>query len=253
MSKSVFITGASSGLGEGMARHFASRGYRLALAARRTDRLATLARELEREAGDVVVIELDVVEFDLIPEALERARQSFDGLDVVVANAGVGPSTPTGRGRMADIRKTIDVNLTAAIATVEAAVELFLKQGHGHVAAVTPVAKLRGLPGQSAYSASKSGLSRYLEAVRLELRGKNIGVTELAPGYIDTDLNRHIKSRPFVVDAVKGTAEMVDTIEKGSASSYIPAWPWTLVAQVLKVLPGAAFPRPSSKPPADSD
>jgi len=238
MSNTIFITGASSGLGEGMARHLARRGHRLALVARRRDRLDRLAAEL-RSAGapTVWVGELDVTQYATIPGVLQHAADDLGGLDVVVVNAGTAGMTVIGKGHFAEARRIIDTNLTGAIATVEAAVELFRKQGRGHVVAISSVAAARGTKGQGAYSASKAGLSRYLESLRVETVGENIKVTELAPGFIDTDLNRHLKSRPFVVSAEKGTAALVDAIEKQVGFRYVPVWPWTLMAQLLKVLP----------------
>ena len=152
-------------------------------------------------------------------------------------------ATIIGRGHLAEARRIIDTNLTGAIATIEAAVERFRKQGHGQVVAISSVAAARGTKGQGAYSASKAGLSRYLESLRVETVGENIQVTELAPGFIDTDLNRHMKNRPFVVSAEKGTAALVDAIEKQVGFRYIPVWPWTMMAQLLKILPAKVVAR----------
>jgi short-subunit dehydrogenase len=124
-----------------------------------------------------------------------------------------------------------------AIATSEAALSLFREQGRGQLVGITSIAALRGMKGQGAYCASKAGFSKYLESARCETLGEPIVVTELAPGFIDTDLNRSLKNRPFVVSAEKGTSYMVDLIEHKSRFSYVPPWPWTLVAQVLKIVP----------------
>ena len=244
MSKNIFITGASSGLGEGMARHLARRGHRLALVARRRDRLDRLAAELRSAGAPVVWVgELDVTDYVAIPDVIRRAANELGGLDVVVVNAGTAATTIIGKGHFAEARRIIDTNLTGAIATVEAAVELFRKQGHGQVVAISSVASARGTKGQGAYSASKAGLSRYLDSLRVETVGENIRVTELAPGFIDTDLNRHMKSRPFVVSAEKGTAALVDAIERQVGFRYVPVWPWTLMAQLLKILPAKVVAR----------
>ncbi len=238
MAKSIFLTGASGGLGEGMARGFARRGYALALTARRTDKLESLAEELRHGGADrVIVRSLDVTDYGSVPRVIDEAAAELGGLDIVVANSGIGGSTPIGRGAFDAARRVVETNLLGAMATVDAAVELFLRQGHGHVVGVTSVAAVRGLPNQGAYSASKSGLSRYLEAVRAEVGGKGIRVTDLAPGFIDTEINRHMPSRPFVVSAEKGTEAMVALIEAGAAFAYVPRMPWTLLAQLLKVLP----------------
>ena len=238
MAKSIFLTGASGGLGEGMARGFARRGYALALTARRTDKLDVLADELRKSGSpNVLVRGLDVTDYESVPRVIGEAADALGGLDVVVANSGIGGATPIGKGAFAAARQVIETNLLGAMATVDAAVELFYRQGRGHVVGVTSVAAVRGLPNQGAYSASKSGLSRYLEAVRAEVAGKGIHVTDLAPGFIDTEINRHMPSRPFVVSAETGTEAMVTLIEAETSFAYVPRMPWTLLAQVLKVLP----------------
>jgi NAD(P)-dependent dehydrogenase (short-subunit alcohol dehydrogenase family) len=238
MPGSVFLTGASGGLGEGMSRAFAKRGYSLALTGRRTEVLEELAADLRKSGSPrVIVLSLDVTDFAAVPRVLADAAQQLGGLDIVVANSGIGGSTPIGRGAFEAARRVIETNLLGAMATVDAAVELFLKQGRGHVVGVTSVAAVRGLPMQGAYSASKSGLSRYLEAVRMEVGDKGIVVTDLAPGFIDTEINRHMPSRPFVVSAEKGTEEMVALIESKVGFAYVPRLTWTPIAQLLKVLP----------------
>ena len=122
----MLITGASSGIGEGLARQFARRGYGLALAARRLDRLEALAPQLlAAGASQVVTIALDVADTDAIEPAVRQAAADLGRLDVIVANAGVGPLTPTGRGKLPQMRETLNVNLVGAIATIEAALPIF--------------------------------------------------------------------------------------------------------------------------------
>jgi len=242
-NRSILITGATRGLGANLARHFAERGYRLALTGRSPDALEAMARELEQSAAQVVVEPLDVAEFDTIEGAIRRCAERLGGLDIVVINAGVAPATPVGQGHSDRIRQVIDVNLTAAVLTAEAAVELFREQGHGQVVGITSIAGVRGMRTQGVYCATKAGFGRYLETVRCETRGQGITVTELAPGYIDTELNRMIKNRPFVVSADKGTRIMADLIERKVRFRYVPPWPWTLVAQALKWMPDSVMAR----------
>lgn len=238
MAKSVFLTGASGGLGEGMARAFARRGYSLALTARRTNRLEILAAELRGSgAPSVVVHGLDVTDLAAVPQVMGEAAAQLGGLDIVIANSGIGGSTPIGSGAFESARGVVVTNLLGAMATVDAAVELFRKQGRGQIVGVTSVAAVRGLATQGAYSASKAGLSRYLEAARAEVDGTGIVVTDLAPGFIDTEINRHMPSRPFVVSAEKGSEAMVRLIERGVSFAYVPRMPWTPIAQILKILP----------------
>jgi short-subunit dehydrogenase len=238
----MLITGASSGIGEGLARQFARRGYGLALAARRLDRLEALAPQLlAAGASQVVTIALDVADTDAIEPAVRQAAADLGRLDVIVANAGVGPLTPTGRGKLPQMRETLNVNLVGAIATIEAALPIFRAQGSGHVVGVTSVAGSKGLPGFGAYSASKAGLHRYLQSLRAELRGTTVVVTELAPGFIDTDINRDKGARPFLIDVDKGAAIMARMIERQVGKRWVPVLPWTIIALLLKILPAAVL------------
>lgn len=236
-AKSVLITGATRGLGENLARQFAARGYRLALTGRKQEDLDRLGTELEGQAAAIVLETLDVANFDSIQAVIDRCAERLQGLDIVIVNAGVAFNAPAGKGHFDLMRQTIDINLTGAIATSEAAIALFRRQGGGQLVGISSVAALRGTRGQGAYCASKAGFSRYLESVRVETLREPIVITDLAPGYIDTDLNRAIPNRPFVVTAEKGTRIMADLIERGVSYRYVPPWPWTLVAQVLKWLP----------------
>jgi hypothetical protein len=248
VARSIFITGASSGIGEGLALEFARRGYAIAVAARRVERLEALATRLRAAgAAAVVPLALDVTDFPAIDAALERASSEFGRLDVVVANAGVGWSLPAGRGRFDQVRQTIDTDLTGAIATIEFALPRLRAQGGGQIVAITSVAGSRGMPSMGAYAAAKAGLHRYVQAVRAEVAHEPITVTELAPGYIDTDMNRSVRSRPFVIPLERGAGMMARMIERGVGHRYVPAWPWTLVAPLLKLLPARLIAPPPRK------
>jgi short-subunit dehydrogenase len=237
MSKSVLITGATRGLGEGLARQFAARGYKLALTGRKLVDLEALRDELQAQSPQVCIRALDVADFDAVPVVVRECAEELDGLDIVIVNAGVAIAAKIGEGLFEQMRATIDVNLTGAIATSEAAVTLFREQGRGQLVGITSIAALRGMRGQSAYCATKAAFSTYLESLRCESAGEPLTVTELAPGYIDTDLNRSLASRPFVISAEKGTRIMADLIEKRVNFRYVPPWPWSLVAQFMKLLP----------------
>jgi NAD(P)-dependent dehydrogenase (short-subunit alcohol dehydrogenase family) len=249
MAKSIFITGASSGLGEAIAVEFARRGYAVAIAARRVERIESLAGRLRKEgAAAVLPVALDVTDFTSVDAALERAAREFGRLDIVVANAGVGYSLPVGRGKFEQVRQTIDTNLTGAIATLEFALPRLRAQGGGQLVAITSVAGSRGMPFMGAYSAAKAGLHRYVQALRAEVKHEPIVVTELAPGYIDTDMNRGVKNRPFVIPLEKGGAILARMIERGVGHRYVPAWPWTIVVPFVKLLPtGVLAPPPRKK------
>lgn len=238
--RTILITGASGGIGASLALEFAKRGYGLALAARRTEKLDAMVPAL-RAAGapQVVTLGLDVADTASIEPAVRQAAAALGRLDIVVANAGIGVLTPTGKGYLPQVQQTLQVNLLGAIATIEAALPIFRAQGGGQVVGVTSVAGAKGMAGFSAYSASKAGLHRYLQSLRAELRGQPVTVTELAPGFIDTEMNRGYGARPFVIPVERGAAIMARMIEDRVGMRWVPVLPWTIVAMLLKVLPAA--------------
>jgi len=244
VSKSAIITGASSGIGRALAVELARRGYALGLAARRADVLAEVAREVLAAGGARAETEpLDVNDTAAVHDAIPRLAARLSDVDLVIANAGVGGSRRAGDERFAIDEGIVKTNLLGAMATVDAAVRLFRARGGGHVVGISSVAGYRGLPGHAAYSASKAGLNAYLEAVRAEVQGDGIRVTVLAPGYVDTPLNRHMKSRPFLVTAEQGAARAADLIERGVRDATVPVFPWNAVAFVMRNLPGSLWDR----------
>jgi len=215
------------------------KGYALALAARSADRLMRVREEIQSRANPpaVAIRPLDVTNYDDVFKAVDEMANELGGLDIVFANAGVGLGERVGRGDFDKARKTIEVNLIGAIATVDAAAAFFLKSGKGHIVGTSSVAAFRGMPRNSAYSASKAGFAVYLETVRVELLKKNIAVTVLYPGYIDTPLNQMLKRRPFLISPEKGAEIIANLIEKKVKSSTVPPFPWNIVGRVMKMLP----------------
>jgi short-subunit dehydrogenase len=243
MSKTAFLTGASSGIGQALAPLLAARGYDLVLAARRADSLEQLKQAIavSQPQRRVEVRALDVTRYDEVQAALAEAAQAFGGLDLVIANAGIGSTGYVGSGHFAGDRAVIETNVLGAMATVDAAVALMRRQNRGRIVVISSVAGLRGLPGSASYSASKAAIAVYADAVRAELHGTPIGVTTLFPGYIDTPINQKMKSRPFVIPVDKGARIVDDLIERGVQSSTVPVYPWNLVGKLLKILPVSAL------------
>jgi NAD(P)-dependent dehydrogenase (short-subunit alcohol dehydrogenase family) len=240
VAKTVFITGASSGIGKALALELAGRGYDLFLTARRLDPLEQVRAEVATRdpARRVEVRQLDVTDDADVAAAIAEAAEQLGRCDIVVANAGVGNSGRVGEGNMERSRLIVETNLIGAIATVDAAVALFRRQGgDGHIVGVGSVAGVRGLPGSGSYSASKAGLAAYLDSVRAETHKEPIKVTTIAPGYIDTPINQNMKSRPFLIDVDKGARITADLIERGVGYATVPRFPWTFVAPLLRVLP----------------
>jgi short-subunit dehydrogenase len=242
-ARSVFITGASSGLGRQMAIEFARRGYRLALTARRLDLLQDLQTELGLPASALFIAELDVTDAAAVTRVLSEARAFLGVLDIVVANAGIGYHGRIGKLAFAKVRDTVNTNVIGFMATVDAAVHCFEAQGYGHLVGISSIAAFRGLPAGGVYGASKAAVTAYLQALRAETYGSRILVTTLSPGFIDTPINRGAKSRPFVIPVEQGGKLLVDLIEKRVECASVPRWPWALVARLIAILPTAVIAR----------
>ena len=249
MPSSIMITGASSGIGKALAFELARKGYSLALTARSVERLEKIRKEIiaAHNPPAVAVRPLDVTHYDDVFKAVDDLALELDGLDIVFANAGIGLGERVGRGDFEKAKATIEVNLIGAIATVDAAAAYFLKKGKGHIVGTSSVAAFRGMPRNSVYSASKAGFAVYLETVRVELLKKNIHVTVLYPGYIDTPLNQMLKRRPFLVSAEKGAAIIANLIEKKVKSSTVPVYPWNIIGRLMKIAPAAMIAEKGSK------
>ena len=243
MTKSIMITGASSGIGKALAFELAKRGNSLGLTARRMEQLETIRDEIQNLYPDVTVEvrSLDVTAYDAVFETVRDLADALNGLDIVIANAGIGLNESIGTGQFETSRKTIEVNLIGAMATVDAAVTYFLEQGTGHIVGVSSVGAFRGMPTDGSYGASKAGLANYLEALRVEVYGKNIDVTVLYPGYIDTPMTESLTSKPFVISAEKAAGIIAGMIEKKVKSSTVPVFPWNLIGRLLKILPAGVI------------
>lgn len=240
MTKTILITGASAGIGRHLALAFARRGYQLALAARRLESLEALKAEIAVAQPDlrVEVAALDVNRLDTVAPVVEDFAARFGGLDIVVANAGIGDGGGfIGKGDFARDAAVIQTNLLGAMATIDAAVRVFRRQQLGQVVAIASVAAARGMPGAAAYCTSKAAIAMYADAARAELHRTPIKVTTLYPGYIDTEMNNRMKSRPFLVTVEDGAEQVAKLIERGVQESTVPRMPWNLVMGLMRRLP----------------
>jgi short-subunit dehydrogenase len=142
-----------------------------------------------------------------------------------------------GRGQFDISRKTIEVNLIGAMATVDAAVSYFLERGSGHIVGTSSVQAFRGMSRNGSYGASKAGLANYLEALRGEVYGENIDVTILYPGFIDTPMTADVPSVPFMISVEKAAVIIARMIEKKVKSRCVPVIPWAIIGRLLRILP----------------
>lgn len=238
--QNILITGASSGLGEGMAREFAAMGRNLALCARRVDRLVELKAELETKHPGVKVLvrPLDVNQHDQVFEVFRAFKQEFGQIDRVIVNAGLGKGQPIGKGRFDANLQTAQTNFIAALAQCEAAVEIFRAQNSGHLVSISSMSAMRGLPRNlTTYAATKAGLAALTEGIRADLLRTPIKVTTIFPGYIETELSSKSAKTPLMVDTASGCRALVAAIEREPAKACVPNWPWTLVGWYMRNAP----------------
>lgn len=241
MRQNILITGASSGLGRGMAREFAKLGRNLALCARRADRLDELRRELEAAHPGIriAVRRLDVTDHEQVFEVFRAFRADLGTLDRVIVNAGIGKGQPIGTGNFFRAnRKTAETNFVAALAQCEAAVEIFRAQNAGHLVTIASMSALRGMRRNlTTYAASKAALATLTEGIRADLLGTPIRVTTIFPGFIRSEMNERVRHTPFIVDTETGCRAIVRAIEKEQVAAYVPRWPWAPLGFLMRRLP----------------
>lgn len=240
----IFITGASSGIGQALAARYARAGYRLALVARRTAEIQAWADAQGLDERRCAVFGADVADVDSIVAAGQACMAQMGLPDVVVANAGISIGMDTGVREDIDVMaRTLAVNNTGLAATFHPFVDAMRQRGSGRLVAVASVAAIRGLPGHGAYCASKAAVVAYAESLRGELRGSGVKVVTLVPGYIDTPLTRRNRyAMPFLMKVDDFADRAHAAIEAGTAWRVIP-WQMGWVARLLRIMPIALFDR----------
>ncbi len=232
--KNILITGASSGLGKGMALEFVKQGCNLALCARRVENLEALKKELHEINPNVQIFlrSLDVTKSEDVFTVFRAFNQDFhdvgEKLDRVVVNAGMGKGASLGKGHSAANMQTAITNFCGAISQMEAAMEIFREQNHGHLVAISSMSAFRGYPfAMTVYAATKAGLKSLTEGLRIDVLKKPISVSSIFPGYIQSEMTDSIgKPPPFMIPQDKGARLLVKAINKEKANAYVPFWPW---------------------------
>lgn len=233
--QTVVITGASSGLGTALARHYAAEGAAVGLIARRHVPLQALAAE--HPAG--YRLQLADVRDATGMRAAAQALVAAQGLpDIVFANAGISIGTLTEAAEDEQpFREVLETNVIGVMNTFQPYVAAMRERGHGILVGIASVAGYRGLPGAAAYSASKAAAIRYLESLRVELRGSGIHVITICPGYIVTAMTAKNPYRmPFIMDADRAAAAIAGIVARRKSYAVIP-WQMALVARLMHVLP----------------
>ena len=235
----VLITGASSGIGEALAREFAGRGASLGLIARRSEKLQALAASLP---GQHFCYSADVSQKDQIIAAAKQFESDSGGADIVIANAGISIGVLT--EYYDDLNAFSDVlatNVLAMAYTFHPFIAPMRARGHGKLVGIASVAGIRGLPGSEAYCASKAANISYCESLRNEIKRYGIQVITICPGFIRTQMTeKNPYSMPFLMDAPDFARQAVDAITAGHAYKVIP-WQMGWVARLMRLLPNGIF------------
>lgn len=241
--KTVFLTGASSGLGYGLALHYARAGATVYGVARRAERLERLAAEARgRGGGRVIPVALDVTDGEALAAAVRAAEEAAGGsLDLVVANAGLGDPTPADRIDWRLVKRILDVNASAACVTLASSLPAMVARGSGTVVAISSLAAFRGLPSSAAYCASKAALDVFMESLRVDLRGTGVRALTIHPGFVNTERAAHDRfPRPFAMDTAEAVRVMARAIDRGAAVTAFP-FPLAALARMARVLPRALY------------
>ena len=236
----ILITGASSGLGAGMARAFAAKGRDLALCARRVERLEELRAEIldKHPYAKVAIAALDVDDHEAIPRVFGELSEELGGIDRVIVNAGIGKGWPLGEGKPWANKATINTNLISGMVQIETALEMFKKSGAGHLVLISSVLGNTGVPGgKAAYCASKAGMTSLGESLRAEYDKGPIRLTVIEPGYIESEMTAKSATTLLMVDNETGVRKMVEAIEKEKGRAVVPSWPWAPITQIMRLLP----------------
>ena len=242
--KVVLLTGASSGIGEGIAIALAKRGAVLGLLARRENLLTELAQKCELAGGKAITLACDVTDAEAVQNAADILREEFDNIDILIANAGIGGNNKETRDLQPEaVGTVIDINLMGAVNSVHAVLPDMLTRGSGQLVAVSSLAGIRGLPKSAAYSASKAGMTAFFESVRLDVQNKGVSVTIIQPGFIRTPLTEgRTNNMPFLMELDDAIPHFINAIERGKKFSAFP-WQLATIVRLGKIMPAWLYDR----------
>jgi short-subunit dehydrogenase len=234
----VLLTGASSGIGEGLALELGKRGARLGLVARRADALQDVVGQL---GTDALALPVDVQDAEALRAAADRLRDEFGHIDVLIANAGIGATTDGANLDPDEVAQVINVNVLGAANSVAAVIPEMVRRGSGQLVVVSSLAGYRGLPKSAAYCASKAAVSAFFESLRLDLQPKGIDVTIIHPGFIKTPLTAGRQAKmPFLMDLDDAVEKILNVIERRKKSYAFP-WQLATIVRAGMVMPNFMY------------
>ena len=240
-NKVVMITGASSGIGRGVALEIASRGADLGLLARREDLLNEIVGEARARGVRAVAAAADVRDAEAVREAADRFRQELGPIDVLIANAGIGTADHAVQLKPEHVAEVMSINVLGAVNSVAAVAPEMVARGHGRLVAISSLAAYRGLAKSAAYCASKAALSSYFESVRIDLRNTGVGVTIIHPGFIKTALTAGREAKmPYLMELDHAVKKIVSAIEKEKKTYAFP-WQLATIVRAGLIMPTAMY------------
>ncbi len=232
------VTGASSGIGRALALELAGRGYQVGLVARRRQALEDLAGEIETHGGHAHAAAADVGDRQALHAAIQQIERALGPVEVIVANAGFGTPTRLAPLNVADVEETFRVNVLGVIYSLEAVLPGMLDRGRGQLMAVSSLAAFKGLPGESAYCASKAAVNLYMEGLRIALRNRGIAVTTICPGFVATAITpMDAAAAPFEITAEAAARSIARAIDRRRSGLIRFPWPMALLMALICRLP----------------
>ncbi|MDQ2922339.1 MAG: SDR family NAD(P)-dependent oxidoreductase [Acidobacteriota bacterium] len=236
-NKVVLITGASSGVGRGLAIALGAKGAKLGLVARRVETLDEVVGEVKSAGGEAVGLPADVQDASSIFAAAEQLRAVFGPIDVLIANAGIGPTRDAAKFSAEEVANVMNVNVIGASNSVAAVVPEMVARGQGQLVAISSLAAYRGLPRSAAYCASKAAVSSFFESLRLDLEPRGIDVTIIHPGFIKTPLTAGREAEmPFLMELDDAVNKIVRAIEKRRKQYSFP-WQLATIVRAGMIMP----------------
>jgi short-subunit dehydrogenase len=241
------ITGASSGIGRGLAVELGRRGAKLGLVARRADLLQELVAEIEALGSKALALPTDVQDPEAVRAAAVHLRKEFGAIDVLIANAGVGASADAAKLDPSDVARVMGVNVMGVANSVAAVVPEMVAHRSGQLVAISSLAAYRGLPKSAAYCASKAAVSALFESLRLDLRSKHVDVTIIHPGFIKTPLTAGRQAQmPFLMELDDAVKKIIRAIEKRKKSYAFP-WQLATIVRLGMIMPNFLYDQISSR------
>ena len=231
------ITGASSGIGRGLAVALGAKGAKVGLVARRAETLDEVVKEIESLGGKAVAMPADVQIAESMKSAADQLNRSLGPIDVLVANAGIGPTRDAAKFSAAEVSDVMNVNVIGASNSVAAVLPQMLERGEGQLVAISSLAAYRGLPKSAAYCASKAAVSSFFESLRLDLGPRGIDVTIIHPGFIKTPLTAGRGAQlPFLMELDDAVTKIVGAIEKRRKRYSFP-WQLATIVRAGMIMP----------------